>query len=271
MHPPFIMNEKLLLIDADSLMYYEMGKPSLEQAIAGINDRIETMLQETGAEKYAGFLTLRRCFRYNIDTSYVYEKTPYKHNRKGGSKPIIFYALKEYLQQDPHNFVGLNGLEADDAVGIYSEIAKKEGYEPIICSPDKDVLQQLPGRHLNYQKLEFVVTSEEEAEKFLWKQTLMGDSTDGIPGIRGLGPKTAEKLLMDCNDPHKVAIEAYLKEYGIREGVTRFAETFNLVYILRTEEAGSRITSLPNLSSILTSKPTLDATSADDLFSAEWT
>jgi hypothetical protein len=268
-------DERILLIDADSLLYYEMGAKSLEEATANIDKRINSMLKTTGATSYAGFLTIGKCFRYNIGNNCVYNNTPYKHNRKGGVKPIIFYALKEYLQQEPYSFIALKGLEADDAVGIYAQIAKDKGYIPTVCSPDKDVLLQIPGRHYNYQKAKFIKTSESDAEKFLWKQTLMGDSTDGIPGIHGLGAKTADKLLETCGafgEPKasQIVVEEYIKKYGIREGITRFAETFNLVYILRTEDEGTRIVALPHISTLLTSKSISNVETSNDFASSEW-
>jgi len=268
-------NKKILLIDADSLMYYEMGAKSLEEATANIDKRINSMLQATGATSYAGFLTIGKCFRYDIGNNCVYNNLPYKHNRKGGVKPIIFYALKEYLQQEPYSFVALKGLEADDAVGIYAQIAKDAGYIPTVCSPDKDVLLQIPGKHYNYQKAAFIKTSESDAEKFLWKQTLMGDSTDGVPGIKGLGAKTADKLLEICGtfgEPKasQIVIDEYIKKYGVREGITRFAETFNLVYILRSEDEGTRITALPHISTLLTSKSTPNVETSNDFADSEW-
>ena len=53
----------ICLIDADSLMYYEMDKPTLEDAIYGIDQRIATMLSECNTSKFVGFLTEGRCFR----------------------------------------------------------------------------------------------------------------------------------------------------------------------------------------------------------------
>ena len=91
------------------------------------------------------------------------------------------------MQQGPHNFTHVPRLEADDCVSVYSTvIAEKKGQSFVVCSPDKDVLRQVPGKHFNYQKMEWVNTSEEDANKFLWMQTLMGDSIDGIPGIPGM-------------------------------------------------------------------------------------
>ena len=192
------------LIDADSLLYYEMGKPTLEEAIQGINNRLLHMLAMCGTSKYAGFLTLSRCFRYEVAKTKAY-----KHNRKGGSKPIIFYALREYLQQE-WKMEAIRGLEADDLVA---------------------------GKHFNFRTNEFIKTSKLEANKFLWKQTLMGDATDGIEGIPKVGPKTADNLLKKVTKGfEKIVIEKYVEKFGYYEGVCKFAETFKLVHILKTYE-----------------------------------
>ena len=105
--------------------------------------------------------------------------------------PIIFPALKEYLQQQ-WKFTYIPELEADDLVSVYHDPLKT-----IICSPDKDVLYQNRVHNYNYGKGEFVEVDENDALRFLWKQVLMGDSTDGIMGIPKVGPKTAEGWLKD--------------------------------------------------------------------------
>jgi len=238
---------KVALIDADSLLYYEMGKDTLEEAIEGINSRIQTILEETGAHKYAGFLTIGKCFRYAVA-----ETRPYKYNRKLSSKPPIFYALKEYLQQDPHNFTCVSKLEADDCVSVYATvISERKGQAYVVCSPDKDVLKQVPGKHFNYQKMEWVNTSEQDAKKFLWMQTLMGDSTDGIPGIPGMGPKTSEKIIKNVKkvEYYQETLKIYVEKFGVKDGICKFTETFNLVYMLRTPEEVLKYTgsSLPEL------------------------
>jgi len=225
---------KIVLIDADSLLYFEMGRDTLEEAIAGIDQRIEQIITETEADSCIGYLTLGKCFRYDIAKS-----KPYKHNRKGSMKPPIFYALRAYVQQ-AHNFRSVDGYEADDMVGIAKDYFESKGIEAVISSPDKDVLQQIPGKHYNYQKAEFVETTEKDAMKFLWKQVLMGDSTDGIPGIPGLGPKTADAIIDNMPKSklsyHEVVLSHYIAKFKVQEGVKRFAETFQLVYILKNKE-----------------------------------
>lgn len=225
-HPSFIKNKSTCLIDADSLMYYEMDKPTLEQAMAGIDQRIDHILQQCNTNKYVGFLTPPRCFRYDIASDY-------KGNRKGKKKPPIFYALRAYMEQE-YKFYTLPKLEADDAVSLYS--ANYPDIHPIICSPDKDVLYQCPGVHYNYRTAEFITTSEEAGLKFLWKQVLMGDSTDHIPGLPGVGEKTADNWLKDRVDNFEsFTIRKYVDKLGLVDGVIKFHETFRLVYMLRTE------------------------------------
>ena len=67
----------IALIDGDSLLYYEMNKPTLEEALQGIDTRIRHMLEQCNSTEYAGFLTAGRCFRYAAAKT-----KPYKGNRK---------------------------------------------------------------------------------------------------------------------------------------------------------------------------------------------
>tara|TARA_R110000765_G_scaffold65238_1_gene126607 strand:+ start:7 stop:732 length:726 start_codon:yes stop_codon:yes gene_type:complete len=221
------MKDTIALIDGDSLIYYEMGKPTLEEALESLDNRIMQMLSITKATHYAGFLTQGRCFRYAAAKT-----KPYKGNRKYGDKPIIFPAIKEYLKQK-WSFTIVTELEADDLVSIYHDPLKT-----VICSPDKDVLYQNKGVHYNYGKAELVVVDENEALTFLWKQMLMGDSTDGIVGIPKVGEKTANTWL-ESLIPHEMpefVLNKYIEKFGIAEGITKFAETFRLVYILKSKE-----------------------------------
>ena len=224
------------LIDADSLLYFEMGKPTLEEAIISLDGRLIEMLDKCNADKYAGFLTIGRCFRY------AKAKTrEYKGNRKHGDKPIIFYALKEYLKQN-WKFTYIPELEADDLVAIYSS------ENTVICSPDKDVLYQVEGTHYNYRTAEFINTTKYQATYFLWKQMLMGDSTDGIPGIPGIGEKTASNLLLDDGIDEKTwpefVLKKYIEKFGNADGISKFAETFKLIYILKSKEDVLRETNI---------------------------
>lgn len=80
------------LIDADSLLYYEMVKDTLEEAINGLDQRIHDILHQCNTTKYAGFLTHGKCFRYEVDTDY-------KGKRKKSNRSVLFPSLKEYAMQ----------------------------------------------------------------------------------------------------------------------------------------------------------------------------
>ena len=134
----------ICLIDADSLLYYEMDKPTYEEAIYGLDNRIKQILEACNTTLYDGYFTSGRCYRYGVDPGY-------KANRKGRPKPPIFHAMKEYLVQK-YGFWAVKQLEADDLVSYYSY---SDNRSTIVCSPDKDVLFQCVGMHYNYQKAEF--------------------------------------------------------------------------------------------------------------------
>ena len=221
------MKEKIALIDGDSLIYYEMGKPTLEEALNSLDGRLQQMFEQTEATHYAGFLTSGKCFRYDAAKS-----KPYKGNRKYGDKPIIFPAIKEYLRQH-WKFEAISELEADDLVSIYHN-----NENTVICSPDKDVLYQNAGIHYNYGKAESIVVDEVQATTFLWKQVLMGDSTDGIPGLPKVGPKTADLWLKGIGreEMPKFVLDKYIEKFGNHLGILRFVETFRLIYILKSKE-----------------------------------
>ena len=120
--------------------------------------------------------------------------------------------------------------------------------EVVICSPDKDVLLQIPGHHYNYQKNEWVNTTEESAWRFLWLQVLAGDSVDGIPGIPGIGMKKAEKAFEDLDATvfpfralhmyvDKIIIEgdSKLNQSTVKQKIDKFKETLDLVYMLKSD------------------------------------
>lgn len=220
-------DSRIALIDADSMLYYSLkADTSFDDIKLGFDKFVISILSQTKCSTYAGFFTdSKAVFRKDISKT-----RPYKGNRTGRETPVLFYALKAYAQRF-WGFYEVAPLEADDLVALYSSA------ESTICSPDKDVLKQIPGKHYNYQKNDFVITSESEAREFLWLQAIAGDSVDGIPGVPGAGMKTAEKALLDTfsDDFPLQVLKLYLEIPGITEKVAidRFKETFDLVYVLR--------------------------------------
>ena len=90
----------------------------------------------------------------------------------------------------------------------------------------------IPGWHYNFRKKEFYEIDESTGYYNLMKQILTGDATDNIQGIKGMGPKTAEKVLKDV--PHEFMLDAVVGTYKLKCGSTwehDFYKSANLIYI----------------------------------------
>jgi 5'-3' exonuclease len=114
-------------------------------------------------------------------------------------------------------------LEADDAVAMdVTEMQEEMGEDSVVlCSIDKD-LRQVPGWHYNYQYEDFLgvdalfYVDKPAGRLMFFKQLLMGDTSDNIPGIKGVGEKTAERMLADCStlDEYISVIDTAWKNYN---------------------------------------------------------
>lgn len=218
----------ILLIDADPFMYMDGSKETIEEAKNSINNRLVSMLHDIGTTKFI------LCFSTGIQLREVIYPD-YKANRKKLDKPNLYLQISSWFWEEFHCF-GANMLEADDCVSILKGLMP----ESTVCSIDKDVLHQVVGKNYDfkYRKDEndnliigrWVETDHDDSAYFLYKQVLMGDSTDNIKGLPSVGEKKAEKILAEGLD---AALPAYVKKFGYTEGAAKFVETFNLVYIKR--------------------------------------
>jgi len=135
------------------------------------------------------------------------------------SKRFVPAIRKRAVKEDYAIFA--HGREADDYIRIWAEECRHLGKDYVICSIDKD-LRCIPGKHwLMHPGLKdserLIEVTEEDALRFYYKQILMGDSTDNIPGISGLGPKTADKILAPFKTDEEfqeAVVDAYFKVYG---------------------------------------------------------
>lgn len=95
------------------------------------------------------------------------------------------------------------GFEADDIIATIAKKAEAEGYEVLIVSSDKDLMQLITDKISMYDAMKNRLIREAEVkekffvgpDKVLDMLALMGDSSDNIPGVRGIGPKTAAELI----------------------------------------------------------------------------
>ena len=129
----------------------------------------------------------------------------YKANRKEAPQDLLAQlpVAIEWLEKMGLPTLSLQGYEADDCIATLATLAKKDGYETQIISHDKDLYQLISeGIYIfDYAKKQ-AITQKECYEKFgvlpndfIMYQSIVGDSSDNVPGIKGIGPKGAQSIL----------------------------------------------------------------------------
>jgi hypothetical protein len=175
------------LIDGDIVVYRAAASAEEDDqwiAQARADQMMQDILADTGSTSYSVYLTGSGNFRREISPSY-------KANRPD-SRPKHWEAVREFLITQ-HKAVVCNGFEADDQLGIDQD--KTHG-ATVICSIDKDLLQ-IPGKHYNFVKKVFQDVTYDEGIKALYIQSLVGDRSDNIFGVQGIGPVKAERALAE--------------------------------------------------------------------------
>jgi DNA polymerase-1 len=133
----------------------------------------------------------------------------YKANRIGKRKPLGLRDIRVWVEQN-YEARTCRGLEADDVMGLLSTNGLYQ--DPVIVSIDKD-MRTVPGSLLAGEEVETI--SPAQANRTWMLQTLSGDSTDNYSGLKGVGPKTAEKLLDGATtlpDMWEKVLAAYKKQ-----------------------------------------------------------
>ncbi|MBQ6593732.1 hypothetical protein IJI00_01505 [Candidatus Saccharibacteria bacterium] len=208
-------SKRLVLIDGKSVFYrgyYAMGALSLPDGtptggiygFAAIAMEIVNKLSPT-----------KVVVAWDSKTSSSKRRALFADYKAGRVKPgEDFYAqiplLKTLIQDLGWNFVELDDYEADDIIGTLSREADEAGdYETFIISSDLDMLQIVDeNTHMwrilkGFTNIEQIDIPEIEAKyhikksQFLDLKALKGDASDNIPGVPGIGEKTAAKLLND--------------------------------------------------------------------------
>jgi DNA polymerase-1 len=130
------------------------------------------------------------------------------------------------------------GLEADDIIACYAKAALAQGWLVTIVSADKDLMQLIePGLDLYDTMNNRRLGAEHVAEKFHGITpsqlgdvlALMGDSVDNVPGVPGVGPKTAAKLILEHGDLASVLAAAEgMKKGKLRDNLIEHADMARL-------------------------------------------
>lgn len=207
------MSEKLVLIDGHSILnraYY--GVPDLTNsaglhtnAVYGFLNIMFKILDEEKPQYFAVAFDLKApTFRHKM-----YEQ--YKGTRKPMQEELVQQVpvIKEVLTSMGVPLMMLEGYEADDLLGTVAKKAEADGYEVSVISGDRDLLQlatdrikiRIPKTKKGGTEIEDYHTAD-VMEKYqvtpiqiIELKALMGDASDNIPGIPGVGEKTAAKII----------------------------------------------------------------------------
>lgn len=125
------------------------------------------------------------------------------------------------------------GVEADDVIGTLTSKLSKRGIKSIIYGGDKDTLSQVDQNTFQYAGRAEVLYDEAkvrakfgiEPSRIIDFLTLQGDTSDNVPGVPGIGEKTATALLQNHSLKQLIKNPQLVAESGVR-GAARFAEYF---------------------------------------------
>ncbi len=182
-----------------------------EHALNACDTIIRFIKERVKAKEHKFYLSGKDNFRDKVATLYKYG-----HNRDNTPKPYWINSIVKHLKEQ-YNAVVINGIEADDAIGVGLSQYNKKGKKAIHIGVDKDIKFGIEGFHYDFKGDKFYKTTAEEALLFNYCQGIAGDDTDGFHGIPGIGLKKAEKILKHCTTEWKMyeaSVEAYRKHFG---------------------------------------------------------
>src|ERR1700677_3012476 len=196
---------KLLLVDGSSYLYRAFhalppltsskGEPT--GAVLGVLNMLNKLMKEESPQRVAVvFDAPGRTFRDDLFDQYKAHRTPMPDDLRSQLQPLLeaVSALGLPLRR-------VEGVEADDVIGTLAVQASAAGFDVLISTGDKDMAQLVDPRvslvntmsntrlDRDGVKAKFDVFPEQIVDYL----ALVGDSSDNIPGITGVGPKTAAK------------------------------------------------------------------------------
>ncbi|HUM56492.1 MAG TPA: 5'-3' exonuclease H3TH domain-containing protein, partial [Bacillota bacterium] len=208
------MEKRIIIIDGNSLInraYYAMQRPMITKEgvyTQGVYGFIN-MLEKIKKEHPSGYIMV--AFDKKAPTFRHKEYKEYKAGRKKMPPELAMQIplLKEILSAMKIKMLEKEGFEADDIIGTVAKKAEEQGLFPLIITGDKDELQlasditkvMITKKGISQFKIYDADAMKEEYGftpfQFIDFKGLMGDQSDNIPGLPGVGEKTAKKLIYE--------------------------------------------------------------------------
>lgn len=247
------MAEKIMLIDGNSIVnraFYGVplltnGEGRYTNGVYGFLNILFKLLDEDQPDYLAVAFDLHApTFRHRTFDGY-------KGTRKGMPEELReqMPLLKEVLQAMHIPIFEQEGFEADDILGTLSALAEKNGIVPVVVSGDRDLLQlagetlkvRIPKTKGGRTETEDYYAADVQAKygvtpaEFIDMKALMGDASDNIPGVPGIGEKTAAKIITQYHDVETaIAHAAEIKPKKASENLAAYQEQARLSKFLAT-------------------------------------
>lgn len=247
------MAEKIMLIDGNSIVnraFYGVplltnGEGRYTNGVYGFLNILFKLLDEEQPDYLAVAFDLHApTFRHRTFDGY-------KGTRKGMPEELReqMPLLKEVLQAMHIHIFEQEGFEADDILGTLSALAEKNGIVPVVVSGDRDLLQlagetlkvRIPKTKGGRTETEDYYAADVQAKygvtpaEFIDMKALMGDASDNIPGVPGIGEKTAAKIITQYHDIETaIAHATEIKPKKASENLAAYQEQARLSKFLAT-------------------------------------
>jgi DNA polymerase-1 len=233
--------DRLFLVDGSGYIFraYHSLPPMTRpdgtpvNAVYGFTTMLMKLLADMDAERVAVIFDKgRKTFRNEIHPDY-------KGHRPEAPEDLVpqFPLIREAVRAFNVACVEMEGYEADDLIATYAKQARAKGIDVTIVSSDKDLMQLVrDGVALFDPMKNRPIGPEEVREKFgvgpdrvVDVQALAGDSSDNVPGVPGIGVKTAAQLIEEYGDLESLLARAgEIKQPKRRQNLTEYADQARL-------------------------------------------
>lgn len=215
----------------NEIMRTKDGTPT--NAIFSFSNMLNKVLQslKEGDALFVGFDTGKATFRHKEDDTYKANRKPAPEDLK-----IQMPIVREMLHALDIFTFEKEGFEADDICGTVSKMLGKDGYDVIVYTSDRDFLQLIDKKvsiHIIKTGMSNIVVMNEKTMPELYGfqplqiidyKGLRGDSSDNLPGIPGVGDKTAVKLIQDYGSFEAIVEAAKGMKSKVGESIVQNAE-----------------------------------------------
>lgn len=233
--------KKIVLIDGNNLMfrsYYatayagnlmKNSKGFVTNALYGFANMMNKIIHEEEFSYILVAFDKGKTFRHDTYSQYKAGRIETPADLKNQ-----FPKAKEMLDAMGIKWYETDGYEADDIIGTLSKIATDNDYETLIVSSDRDLLQLINDKvtvkllktkdYIMMTKDAFVSEYNLEPIKIIDLKGLQGDKSDNIPGVKGIGEKTALKLLQDYGSLENIYVNIDNIKGKVKENLINYKD-----------------------------------------------